>query len=208
VTRADNRHLAEDRLLDLYFARQGEPAERTDAEGHHLETCEACASRFGKLVSTLDEVRAATNAEADQVFDDHRLAEQRAHILSRLEHAGHPARVIPFPAHSGGSFSVYRPAIVRRWIAAAAVAGLVIGLSTGYFVNWRPGGRTPEVLTTQTREAAPRVGSVSSTPVSSHVEDEDFLSLIDEAIFTTRAPELRAIDAYTPRLRQAALIVR
>jgi hypothetical protein len=71
-------------------------------------------------------------AEADAVFTADRLRAQQQHIERRLAHVGRPARVISFP----GQFvrrtihaSTSRTA--PRWMAAAAAAGLFIGVALG-----------------------------------------------------------------------------
>ena len=58
-------------------------------------------------------------------------------ILARLEQAGHRARVLPFPgAGTGVRLGTSHP---RRWISAAAAAGLFIGLVTGQLLHVMPG---------------------------------------------------------------------
>src|SRR5688500_4344009 len=86
----------------------------------------------------LDEISAVATREADAVFTSERLARQQAKILQRLEQDGRPARVIAFPGH-GQDPSATRARPATRWIAAAAAAGVVVGLLAGHLAHDIPG---------------------------------------------------------------------
>jgi hypothetical protein len=90
-----------------------------------------------RMTEALDAYRAAAHAEADGYFDERALEAQRVRILARLEQAGQRARVLPFPG--AGATPRLGPSHSRRWISAAAAAGLFIGLVTGQLLHVMPG---------------------------------------------------------------------
>lgn len=119
-------HISLDRLAELNAV-----ACPTDWEAQHLQVCPACTQARARIGHLLDDVTTSMAAEADAHFPADRLARQRSRILDQLQQLGRPARVIAFP----GSLPVpevsgpTRPA--SRWIAAAAVAGLLVGVVAG-----------------------------------------------------------------------------
>ena len=163
----------------------------------HLERCTACRNRFAELASWLETIRDEAVAEADEQFSPERLAAQNAQIFRRLEAAERPARVIAFPSFSQPLTS--RTSHVSRWIAAAAAAGLIVGVGVGQLMDLRH-SLTPRIpIDARPAATAPPVAQVSTglLPQPGHRE-ELFLSELDASI--SRAPaELRALDAFTPR---------
>jgi len=154
------------------------------------------------LSATLDAYRAAAHAEADAHFDDRALEAQRQRILQRIEQAGQRARVLPFPSTSGP----VRPTagVSRRWISAAAAAGLLIGLFTGQLLhvipgdNWvNPDARRPVAL------APARTGFVPAVANAPADAENALLDAIDVAVTSRGVSELRALHdltfAYEPR---------
>ena len=142
----------------------------------------------------LEAYRAAACAEADAHFDDRALEAQRHKILSRLAHLGHPAKVIRFPRAPHGD--VPASGVNRRWLSVAAAAGLLIGLLGGQLVH---------ILPQQTRRLAPMATSIAPSaptrqilPALAPVDDDGFLSEIDNAIQLRSAAELRVLDELTP----------
>jgi hypothetical protein len=164
----------------------------------HLENCGACRTRFAELSFWLDSLRADATTEADQAFPSERLAAQHAQIFRRLEAAERPARVIAFPKFAQPLTS--RTSHASRWVAAAAAAGLIVGVGVGQLMDLRH-SLADKPSTTQARVAPangapgidPRIQSVSAT------RDEAFLSELDASLSRASVPELRAIDAFTPR---------
>lgn len=143
----------------------------------------------------LDAYRAAARAEADRHFDDRALETQRARILARLEQAGQRARVLPFP----GSTPPSRPGTghTRRWISAAAAAGLLIGLITGQLLHVMPGDNW--VHRDPGRLGAPPRGSMAVVPAvaTTSIDAEDaLLDAIDAAVTRRGATDLRAFDDF------------
>jgi hypothetical protein len=209
------QHLHDDRLFDCYLAvRDGDTLDPPVAE--HLIDCDACSERYNELILFMDGLKHEASAETDAIFTPDRLRAQRQHIDRRLDHLGHPAHVITFPGRAVGHpvASVVRPA--RRWIAAAAAAGLFIGVGTGLFFDWegvrRPGRRATQ-LARQTLLTAP-FGSAQGQPTSpleaarpepDDADVVDFLSEIEQAGARPRIRELLAVDALTPHVREINL---
>jgi hypothetical protein len=102
--------------------------------------------------------------------------------------------VIRFPRAPHGDLPVSR--VSRRWLSVAAAAGLLIGLLGGQLVH---------ILPQQTRRLAPMATSIAPSapsrqiiPALVPVDDDGFLSEIDNAIQLRSAAELRALDELTP----------
>ena len=143
----------------------------------------------------LERYRASACAEADAVFDDKALEQQRHRILDKLAHLGHPARVIRFPRAPHGD--VATGSINRRWISVAAAAGLIIGLLGGQLVHLVPQPRRLSPMATSYAPSAPTPPSPFlqiSAPV-----DDGLLSEIELAMEDRGAKVLRALDEFTPR---------
>ncbi len=164
----------------------------------HFEACTACRTRFGDFSAWLETMRLDARAEANEVFSPERLAAQHAHVFRRLESAERPARVIRFPRFAHPLTS--RSSNASRWIAAAAAAGLIVGVGVGNLVDLRHSltstvspvtARGPQRATAAIREARVKTAGVTL--------DEAFLSDLDASISRRAVPELRALDAFTPR---------
>lgn len=164
----------------------------------HFDTCAACRTRFADFSSWLETVRLDARAEANEVFSPERLAAQHAHVFRRLEAAERPARVIRFPRFAHPLTS--RSSNASRWIAAAAAAGLIVGVGVGNLVDLRHSltssvspiaARGPQPAAAAIREARVKTVGVNL--------DEAFLSDLDASISRPAVPELRALDAFTPR---------
>ncbi len=193
------RHLDDAALAELWTAA----ASDEPASGGHLDECASCRTRYTALAAWLETLREDAVAEADEAFPADKLAAQQAHILRRLEAMERPARVIAFPrfarpigAHHSNT---------RRWIAAAAVAGLVIGLAGGQVIDLRHKiGRTSSFTPS---ESVARISSGPANPPSyrtvSLTSDEALLMEIGtEPTPYAHMPEpLRALDGLTPRAR-------
>jgi hypothetical protein len=197
-------HLQEERLLECYLAeRRGEPIDPPAAE--HLCDCESCASRYAEFASFMEAVRAEGVAEADELFTPERLRAQQQHIARRIEQVVHPARIISFPSRvvrrtmsGSGAF----PA--TRWIAAAAAAGLFVGVAVG--ASYQYGSRAGRSESTFTRGAGgpPSVGPIGTGgrgPGIVGAEDE-MISDLELALERPHTQELVAFDAFTPHVRE------
>jgi hypothetical protein len=147
------------------------------------------------LEASLEQYRAAACAEADAVFDDRALEQQRHKILTKLAQLGHSARVIRFPKSAAGDIPA--PAINRRWITVAAAAGLIIGLLGGQLVHLVPqqdARRLPPMATS----IAPSAPSPSPFQQISAPVDDGFLDEIEFAMQMRGSAELHALDELTP----------
>ena len=147
--------------------------------------------------AALDAYRAAACAEADAQFDDRALDAQRQKILARLAHAGNPARVIRFPKATAPE----RPStgLNRRWVSAAAAAGLIIGLFTGQLVHLVPQGTSAHRSgSTAGPVLAPPPGGGPTFMQVTAPADDFLLTEIEVATEIRAANELRALDEFTP----------
>jgi hypothetical protein len=165
----------------------------------HLTTCASCRARFAEFSSWLESMRVDAVTEADDYFSAERLATQQAQIFRRLEAAERPARVIAFPRFAQPLSS--RSSHASRWIAAAAAAGLIVGVGVGQLMDLRhsltvrdtPAAQTQLVDAPLTARRDARVQPISAA------RDELFLSELEASLSRASVPELRALDAFTPR---------
>jgi hypothetical protein len=198
------RHVTDDRLLDLYVAeRHREPLDPPAAD--HLSDCASCRERYAELTAFMEALHREGEAEADEVFTPEHLRVQQQHIARRIESIARPARVISFPSRIvrrtiGASASRSAP----RWIAAAAAAGLFVGVAVGAAYDWGGwgAGRRPSV--SFAREVTSRVAPVAtrgSSPADV-ASDDAFLSDLEVALERPHTSELQAFDALTPHVRE------
>jgi hypothetical protein len=187
-----NQHLDDAALAEVWT---NAVADGTPPSHPHLVTCAECRLRFTSFTAWLDEVREDAAVEADLAFPAERLAAQQTQILRRLEVAGQPTRVIAFPKATAVAA---RPSPVRRWVAAAAAAGLVAGIGLGQLLDLRhrldgpstfPGDRAPIASVRTSPAAVPAVATLT--------EELSFPEI--EELATPRYEALRAFDTFTPR---------
>jgi hypothetical protein len=215
-------HLHDDRLFDCYVtARTGESLDPPAAE--HLVVCERCATRYAELTAFMNAVRAEGDAEADNIFTPERLWNQQQQITRRLEQVGRAARIISFPGRVGRRVAG-ATRIAPRWLAAAAAAGLFVGVAVGGMLfDSSTGSPVPTTLMARSkpprRMATPppvRVTSpasvVETTPPPPVVkpatsDDDTFLSELENAL-QHRPGELQPYDALTPHVRDVATQLR
>ena len=142
----------------------------------------------------LDAYRAAAWADADAHFDERMLEAQRLRILARIELAGQRAKVLPFP----GAAPTGRLArgSSRRWISAAAAAGLLVGLLTGQLLHVMPGDNW---VHPERRPLAPgTLRTVAPAVVKASVDPDDvLLDAIDRAVAQQAITDLRAFEDLT-----------
>jgi anti-sigma factor RsiW len=207
---ARTRHLQEERLFDFYMAeRTGEPL--SPPVGEHLADCESCSGRYAELAAFMDMLRREGDAEVDAVFDADRLRAQQQQIARRVALLRRPARVISFPGRIVRrtiNASTSRTGAAPRWIAAAAAAGLFIGVAVGASFQFGWGGAPPRrqpflVLDT----ASARASRVAPMPARSSGTadvgaDDAFLSDLEIALDRPHTRELQAFDALTPHVRE------
>ena len=127
---------------------------------------------------------------------------QQAHVMRRLEALERPARVIAFPRFSRPVTSTQGNA--QRWVAAAAAAGLVIGLAAGQFVDIRQtfSPRVPQPQNTSARlESAREVPAATNAIPGSSVSDEALFFGPDTTPNIVPISTLQPMDAITPLAR-------
>lgn len=194
-----SRHLDDAALAELLTAA----ALGESHAGGHLDECASCRARYTAMEGWLNDSRAEAVAEADEAFPPEKLAAQQSHIFRRLQAMEHPARVIAFPRFAGPAGAHHSNA--RRWIAAAAVAGLVIGLAGGQMLDLRRrSGRTPEAFApTSSQINTNRPASQAAYATVSLTTDEAFLMDIgaEAAAYAPMPEPLQALDGLTPRAR-------
>jgi len=211
---AAKRHLDDEALLRRYLAERGlEVLEAGDEPIlRHLAHCPSCQSRYSDLAASLEESRQLAIDEADAAFAPERLARQRDRIMRRIE-AQAGARILTFPTTAPAQTSPVASRTFVRWVAAAVVAGVMIGLSAGRFLNFtdfggstRVASRTPAPAAAPGPHAAPvmRPAGRTQTPVN----EDEFLSEVDVAVAGSRAPELSAIYAITMQERDVPKAVK
>jgi hypothetical protein len=195
-------HLQDDQLFDCYLVeRGGEPIDPPTAE--HLTDCTACGGRYTELIRFMDGLRVDGEAEADEIFTAERLRAQQQHIARRLERVGRAARVISFPGQFvRRSISASTTRTAPRWVAAAAAAGLFIGVALGASYEWN-------ALTGSSRRSMARGVESRTTPVATRgtnqpdvAADDAFLSDLELALERPHTRELVAFDAFTPHVRE------
>jgi hypothetical protein len=181
-------HLSDDRLIEVSLDCSPSATERD-----HLAVCTPCAARRTDLTQLLAATKSAAVAEADAVFTPERLARQRTRILHRLEQEGRPGKVVTFPA---GQTHQARPLRARpgmRWVAAAAAAGVVIGMLAGHYA---PVLRPQDVRPASFAGVPPQ--TVTLQTVSTTMSEEEFLGRLEMAIEGTGGATLQPLHDLTP----------
>ena len=158
----------------------------------HLQACAECRLRYTSFSNWLTDLRLEATEEAEAGLTPERLAAQQAQIFRRLEAAERPARVITFPALPA---SPARPSPVRRWIAAAAAAGLIAGIGLGQLLDLRQWSGGPSTFPADRIAVNAGRGAV---PAMATINDETTLLELEEAGIP-RYEVLRAYDTFTPR---------
>jgi hypothetical protein len=190
----NQRHLTDDRLIEMCL---GAATSASDAE--HLVSCTSCDVRRVELVEMLGEVDAVATDDADAAFPADRLARQQARILHRIEQDGRPGRVIAFPAGHAPESSPARTRPTTRWIAAAAAAGLLIGLVTGHMTHDFTGGGRPIPISARAAVVPGEAAGTTMRAAAAVVTDDEFLGQIEAAVDSTGPAALRPLDVLTPR---------
>jgi anti-sigma factor RsiW len=207
----DRFHPADDRLIALYFGDEEASADDRRAVRQHLHGCETCTWRYTELTAPLERLRQDAAGEADEVFTPARLDAQRAKILDRITQAAPASRVIPFPAATARLDRSVARRPIARWVAAAAAAGLLVGVLAGRLLE---NGAAPPMAVRPMAHAviasrpAVEVMSDSPTPTAATERDEGVMSEIDQAVFSHRITALSALDELTPHVQPEAVLAR
>jgi hypothetical protein len=189
-------HLDDWAIAELWSARLATGTDGDPVELSHLRECGACRVRYEAYSSWLDDVRSDALDEADEAFPAERLATQQQQILRRLETLERPARVIAFPRQSQPTAVARRGP--QRWIAAAAAAGLIIGLGAGEVLDLKNLRRAGAPVR---RPAQPGIAQSAHTGVQTVSLSSDDAFLYDSDAASPRVEALQALDEMTPRVR-------
>jgi hypothetical protein len=185
-------HLADDALAETWYTGE-RPA--------HLDTCTLCSERAIDMARWLEQTRDLGAAEADAAFTPERLAAQQSQILRKLEQLDRPAKLLSFPAAP-----IAGPAAPRRsaapWIAAAAAAGLVLGVVAGRLSVWQPAPAASNAAVTKpavepAADAAPveRAADLVAEPFPGEIGQPELSSLSALESLTPQAVVARASNA-------------
>ncbi len=202
----DRQHPAEDQLIALYFGDGDAPEEQRRVR-QHVHGCEACTWRYAELVAPLERLRVDAASEADEIFTPARLEAQRAAIRERLEQGVRASRVIPFPAGGARMDRVVTSRPMFRWIAAAAAAGLFVGVTASRLLD-----RAPQPAGASRIAAVVRQPETQPQPTSATYQrdaaEEALLSQVETALTRHRIAALSALDDLTPHAREAVMASR
>jgi anti-sigma factor RsiW len=197
-------HLQEERLFDSYLAeRGGQPIDPPIAE--HLADCPACGTRYAELAAFMDTLRRDGDAEADAIFTPERLRLQQQEIIRRMALVGRPARVLSFPGRIvRRTIDASTSRTAPRWVAAAAAAGLFVGVAVGASFQWRAQSQPPRQRFFTDSARAQRLTPVATrgTGQADVAADDAFLSDLEIALERPHTRELQAFDALTPHVRE------
>jgi hypothetical protein len=206
VKPTDRHHPADERLIALYFGETEAGSDDERAARQHVHGCETCTWRYTELTAPLERLRADAASEADELFTPDRLDAQRAAIRERLELGARASRIIRFPASRP---TIDRAVIARpmfRWVAAAAAAGLLVGVSAGRFITT---GRNLATPASSAAMAPSRPGPVAPRPATFQPDasggDEAFLVEVEAAVSRQRIAALSALDDLTPHARESVM---
>jgi hypothetical protein len=198
-------HLDDNVFIRRYLADRGlEALDASDeAPLRHLAHCPACEARYQTLTAAFDETREAAMADAEAACTPDRMERQRERILRRIDALQSGPRVLPFPAAGQSGHAAPQPRVFRRWVAAAAVAGLLVGLGAGRMVFKSGSGEGTtadagrQIAPAATPASARQVPTMRALNVEPGPSDDQFLSEIELATAAPRTRELRAIYAFT-----------
>ena len=185
-------------LSDSQFAKYWAEVKTEGAVHPHLAACEACRTRYARFEDWAAGVGAELRNEADEAFTPERLAIQQSQIARRLETLERPARVIAFPKAARAVISGHSH--VRRWVTAAAAAGLIAGVVVGEVVPLRhanDAGRTPVFTAQDAKGRADQIRVDQIRQISYSQSDDELLS---DAFANPRVSTLSALDDMTPHV--------
>lgn len=183
-------HLSEAALVEVWS---------TGIRPAHLDRCDICAERALEVSHWLEDVKELGRTDADAVFTGERLTAQRGQILSRLEQLDRPAKVISFPARKTRIADAGEGRrISAGWLAAAAAAGLTVGVISVELSHTLGFGSEPTQM----------VASVTPPQVPDQATGADASMLDDDRYARPELGSLSAMDEMTPRLIDVVAINR
>lgn len=183
-------HLSESALVEVWS---------TGVRPVHLDRCDICAERALEMSHWLEDVQTLGRADADAVFTGERLTAQRGQILQRLEQLDRPAKVISFPARKARIAEANDGRRVSpAWLAAAAAAGLTIGVVSVELGHSLGIGSSPRQMASTT--TAPQPPELTT--------GADAWALYDDPYAQTQLGSLSAMEEMTPRMIPVDAVAR
>ncbi len=183
-------HLSESALVEVWSS---------GVRPVHLDRCDICAERALEVSHWLEDVKDLGRTDADAIFTDERLTAQRGQILQRLEQLDRPTKVISFPARkSRVSEAGEGRRVSPAWLAAAAAAGLTVGVVSVELSHSLGFGSKPTQM----------VASSTTPQVPDPTTGADPSALYDDTLARAELGSLSAMDEMTPRLVDVVAIKR
>ncbi len=149
--------------------------------GAHLSSCARCRRERDRIAALLANARDGVDVAVDAAFGPVALERQRHAILQRIAKSAGGARLLRFPSASDRPQPAPRANV--RWLAAAAVAGLLVGGAAS---------QLPRFF-----RSAP-VAPVAARPTATWRTDDTFLREVEAALDLETRGEFDALDALTP----------
>jgi hypothetical protein len=203
---AHSAHLKDDHLFECYLAGcTGAQLDPRSAD--HLSSCTECSARYADLRVFMERLRDDADAETEAEFPAERLVVQHQQILRRIEQVNRLARVITFPGRELASDAHPGSRLTPRWVAAAAAAGLFIGVAVGGYLTPARLYRSAQVQATAPpamavqRQTPSSAVLVSGTPSPDSSDDDTFLMELELALARPHTLELQPFDAMTPHIQ-------
>lgn len=183
-------HVSEDALVEAWYSGD---------HLAHIDECDLCAERALELGRWLAHTRELGLAEADAAFPAERLAAQQSQILRKLEQMDRPAKLLSFPRVSPAmpapiGLSAHDHRVSSGWIAAAAAAGLILGVVGGRLSTWQP--------TAPAQTAAVQLAPAAKAVDTARLTDPADL-LLNPDVSQPQIHSLSAIDTLTPQVTVA-----
>ncbi len=192
----NDRHVSDDRLIEICVGAPAAPVEQTPDETVHLRLCVRCDARRLEIVAILAELDCAATQEAGDAFPDVKLERQHQRILQRVEEDGRPGQVVAFPTPRPAATFLTPSRPRMRWAAGMAAAAFIAGVITGQWTHDFTGATASAVpmhiVATETDQALLRA-------VPTTFSEEEFLGQIEVAGSRNGPDALRPLDAMTPR---------
>jgi hypothetical protein len=199
------RHPRDNRLLKGWVAERS--GDGLDGRlGRHLAEFRACAARYEALTHDFDELRAEATTEADALFPLELRLDSRRQIARRIENLGQAGRVISFRGRRSASLPRRVPTTRTgaRWIAAAAVAGLLAGLGLGTYTAEDAPRDADEAVVLLPAGLRAADADLPQAPL----DEEAFLLELEMAGGGLRTSALMPFDTFTPGVREVSAQLR
>ena len=202
------RHADDAALLELLVPDPNTTAHETRTWAH-IRACETCRARATEWRHVLEGLGEVGPYSFDELVSSHHLDTQRRRVMGRIERLYAPpqeAHVLRFPAATRPAISRVR--LATRWMSAAAVAGLLVGVTIGQFVHLHPEwprlGTPRETLVAQPEEEE-GPGTAAVALAAARTPTASLLDQVDLVLTTPQIAELTSLDEFTPRIREIAI---